>query len=98
MKRQNLAEALRRLQQLRQISTEAQSSSSTAVPSPGMDATITLKLQQLKYYLFEREVVSVVKEEEDMSLNIFKLLNEHALHEHPAPSAKYLIDFEAFFT
>lgn len=99
MKWKNLAKALRKLQQLRQISTEAQPSYSTDVPSPRMDATDTLKLQQLKDYLFKREVLIILEEEEEgMTRNIFKLLDELALHELPAPGAKYLIEFKSFFT
>lgn len=53
-------ETLRKLQQLHQASTEVQTSSSTAMPNLEMDASVILKLQQLKIYLFELEVLAVV--------------------------------------
>lgn len=84
MKQQNPAETLRKLQKLRQVSTEVHPSSSTAMPTPEMDASITLKLQQLKNYLFEREVLAVVEEEEALRLDILKMLDELDQHKLPA--------------
>lgn len=63
IKQQNPGEALRKLQQLRQLSTEAQPSSSTVTPPSEMDAAATLALQQLKDLLFEHEFLIVLKEE-----------------------------------
>lgn len=63
-----------------------------------MDVAATLKLQQLKDLLFEREFLIVLKKEEGITRDIFKLLDELALHELPAPTVKCLIEFEAFFT
>lgn len=63
-----------------------------------MDASITLKLQLLRDYLFEREILIVVEEEESLGLDILKLLDKLARHELPTPIARYLIEFEAFFT
>lgn len=45
MKQQNPKETLRKLQQLHQVSIEVQPSSSTIIPAPEMNASITLKLQ-----------------------------------------------------
>lgn len=63
-----------------------------------MDATVTLKLQQLKDYWFARKVLIIVEEEEDLARDILKLLEELTLPEFPAPIARYLIQFKAFFT
>ena len=98
MKQQNPVKTLRKLQLLRQVSTEVQPSSSIVAPAPEMDASVTLKLQQLRDYLFKREILIVVEEEESLGLNILKLLDELARHELPAPVVRYLIEFEAFFT
>lgn len=68
------------------------------MPILEMDAFVTLKLQQLKTYLFEHELLTVIKEEEALEVDVLKLLDEISRHKLPAPMAKYLIEFEAFFT
>lgn len=98
LKQQNLAETLRRLQKLCQVSIDAHPSSSNAMPILEMDASVILKLQQLKTYLFEREILAAVAEEEVLGVNVLKMLDELSRHKLPAPMAKYLIEFEAFFT
>lgn len=62
-----------------------------------MDVVTTLKLQQLKDQLFEREFLIVLEEEEGLARDIFKLLDELALYELPAPTVNYLIEFEDLF-
>lgn len=52
----------------------------------------------MKDLLFEREFLIVLDEEEGLARDVFKLLDELALHELPAPAVKYLIELEAFFT
>lgn len=68
------------------------------MPIPKMDAFVILKLQQLKTYLFEREISTVVVEEEALGVDFLKLFYELSRHKLSAPVAKYLIEFEAFFT
>lgn len=63
-----------------------------------MDAASTLKLHQLKDLLFEHEFLIVLIEEEGLACDVFTLLDELVLHKLPAPTVKYLIEFEAFFT
>lgn len=63
-----------------------------------MHASIILKLQQLETYLFEREILAVVAEEEALGVDVIKLLDKLSWHKVPAPMAKYMIEFEAFFT
>lgn len=48
--------------------------------------------------MFERKFLTVLEEEEGLACDIFKLLDELALHELSALAVKYLIEFEAFFT
>lgn len=62
-----------------------------------MDSYVTLKLQHLRNYLFEHEIL-VVEEEQTLGLDILKLLDELARHELLALYSRYLIEFEAFFT
>lgn len=70
MKQQNPIETLRKLQILRQASTEVHPYSLTSMPIPEMDASVTLKLQQLKTYLFEHEVLAIIEEEEALGIDI----------------------------
>lgn len=98
IKQKNQAKALRKLQQLRQLSNAAQPSSSTVAPSSELDAAATLTLQKLKDLLFEREFLLVLDEEEGLTRDVFNLLDELPLHELPASIVKYFFEFEAFFT
>lgn len=91
-------EALRKLQQLRQLSIKAQPSSSTVAPSSEMDASATLTLQQLKELLFEHKFLIILDEEDVLAYDVFKLLDALALNEHHASIIKYFVEFEAFFT
>lgn len=63
-----------------------------------MDAASTLKLQHLKDLLFECEFLIVLDEEEGLARDVFKILDELALHELPASVVKYLVEFKAFFS
>lgn len=96
MKQQNPT-TLINLQKLRQAPTEVHPSTSTSMPTPEMDTFVTLKLQQLKNYLFMHDVLAIIEEEEALELDILKLLDELARHKLPALVAKYLIVFETFF-
>lgn len=98
MKQQNPAVTLRKPQKLRQASIDVQPSSSIAMPIQEMDASVTLKLQQLKTYLFEHEILASIKEEEALGVDVLKLLDELSRYKLPAPVTKYLIEFETFFT
>lgn len=68
------------------------------MPISKMDAYIFLKIKQLKTYLFKREILVVVTEEEALGVDVRKMLDELSRHKLPASMAKYLIEFEAFFT
>lgn len=68
------------------------------MPISEMYASVFLKLKQLKTYLFKREILAVITEKEALEVDVLKMLNEISWHKLPALVAKYLIEFEAFFT
>ena len=94
MKEQNPVEALRRLQQFRHDSVVVEPVDLAVEISPEME----VKLHELKRFLFDREILAAIAEEDPVANEIFKILDELILNGLPDPIAKYLIEFEAFFT
>ena len=94
MKEQNPVEALRKLQQFRHESVVVEPIDLTTEISPEME----VKLHELKRFLFDGEILTVVAEEDPVANEIFKILDELIQNGLPDPIAKYLIEFEAFFT
>ena len=85
---------MKRLQQFRHDSVVVEPVDLAAEISPEME----VKLHELKRFLFDGGILAAIAEEDPVSIKIFKILDELILNGLPDPIAKYLIEFEAFFT
>lgn len=98
IKQRNPIEALRKLQQIRHLSTDAPPLSNTSSASSELHAEVIYILQQLKAPLFDDEFLGALEKEGEIARDVFKFLDSLALHDLHASMVKYFFEFEAFFT
>lgn len=92
MKNQNPMEALRRLQQFRQIPEQIQSTSSSTELSPDLVSLF----HDLKAYLSSEDFLGACARNSEVATYIFKMIDLLSLPKVPMPITRFLIEFEAF--
>lgn len=98
IKHMNHVEALRKLQQIHRLSTDAPPSSTTASDSSKLHVELVFILQQLKESLCDDGFLDALRKNGEIACDIFKFLDTLALRDLPASMVKYCVEFEAFFT
>lgn len=98
IKQRNPTEALRKLQHILCLSTDAPLPSSTIVAPSELHDEVVFILQQLNTTLFESDFLCTLEKGGELSCDIFKFLDSLSLHDLPTSMAKYFVEFEAFFT
>lgn len=98
IKYRNLVEALRKLQQIRRLSTYAPPLSTVVGDSSKLHVEVVFILQQLKASLCDDGFLDALKKHGEVACDIFKILDSLALRDLPASMVKYFVEFKAFFT